>query len=71
MAFCSNVHQAYLLHVSLMLIRLAAPMTGKVLVTIVAFLAQISSRGHPQSNILLHGLVQSQNIVISLMQLLS
>ncbi|KAL6332296.1 hypothetical protein AAG906_004858 [Vitis piasezkii] len=50
---------------------LAAPMTGKVLVTIVAFLAQISSRGHPQSNILLHGLVQSQNIAISLMQLLS
>ncbi|KAL6335085.1 hypothetical protein AAG906_026465 [Vitis piasezkii] len=34
-ALHSNVHQAYLLHVLLMLIRLVALMTGKVLVTIV------------------------------------
>ena len=36
MAFHSNVHQAYLLHVLPMLIKLVALMIGKVLVVIVA-----------------------------------
>ncbi|RVW70485.1 hypothetical protein CK203_056166 [Vitis vinifera] len=67
MAFRSKVHEAYLLHISPMLIGLAGPMTGRVLVAIVAFLAHISSHGHPRSNILFHGLMQSSNITVSLM----
>ena len=50
MTFHFKIHLTCPLHVLLMLIRLVALMTEKVLVVIVVFLAQISSPSPPQSN---------------------
>ena len=57
------------LHALLMLIGQVAPMTEKVLVVTVSFLAQISSPGLPPSNELFQDLVLNQNIVVLLMLL--